>query len=220
MTDLAVPDLASLPPMDVPARLPRLRAEMETVGVDALLVTNLTNIRYLTGFTGSAALLLVTGADALFVTDGRYTTQSQAELDAAGVDARIEVPATMAGQRDAVAATGAGCARIGLEADDVTWAAQQRYASDWFAGADLVPPTWPSPGCGTGWLTGPPRPSSPSSSTPRCDDSGPPTCRSRRSWRRVPTPPVPTTGPADARSATATSSSWTSALSWTATTPT
>jgi Xaa-Pro aminopeptidase len=139
MTDLAVPDLASLPPMDVPARLPRLRAEMETVGVDALLVTNLTNIRYLTGFTGSAALLLVTGADALFVTDGRYTTQSQAELDAAGVDARIEVPATMAGQRDAVAATGAGCARIGLEADDVTWAAQQRYASDWFAGADLVP---------------------------------------------------------------------------------
>jgi len=139
VTDLTVPDLASLPPMDVPTRLPRLRSEMEGLGVDALLVTNLTNVRYLTGFTGSAALLLVTGDGALFVTDGRYTTQSQAELAAAGVDARVEVPATMAGQRDAVAAAAAGCRRVGLEADDVTWAAQQRYATDWFESAELVP---------------------------------------------------------------------------------
>lgn len=139
MTDLAVPDLATLPPMDVPARLPRLREAMAARGVGALLVTNLTNIRYLTGFTGSAALLLVTVDDALFVTDGRYTTQSQAELAAAGVDARVEVPATMAGQQEAVAGAAAGCRRVGLEADDVTWAAQQRYASAWFEGAELVP---------------------------------------------------------------------------------
>ena len=51
--------------------------------VDALLVTDLINIRYLTGFTGSQAALLVhaTGdAASLFCTDGRYTTQSEAEV--------------------------------------------------------------------------------------------------------------------------------------------
>ena len=141
MTDLAVPDLAMLEPMDIPGRLPRLRVAMGTVGVDALLVTNLTNIRYLTGFTGSAALLLVTGDEALFVTDGRYTTQSAAELADAGVDARVEVPATAAGQRDAIASAATGCTRVGLEADDVSWAAQQRYAADWFSAAELVPTT-------------------------------------------------------------------------------
>ncbi|WP_033291665.1 aminopeptidase P family protein [Amycolatopsis jejuensis] len=52
-------------------------------GVDALLVTDLLNIRYLTGFTGSnAALLLHSGGDAktVFCTDGRYTTQSESEV--------------------------------------------------------------------------------------------------------------------------------------------
>jgi len=139
VTDPVVPDLTSLPPMDIPGRLPRLRASMAEAGVDAVLVTNLTNIRYLTGFSGSAALLLVTADDALFVTDGRYTTQSHAELADAGVAARIEVPATMAGQREAVAGAAAGCARVGLEADDVTWSAQQRYATEWFPDAELVP---------------------------------------------------------------------------------
>ena len=49
----------NLPSMDVAARLPRLRARLDDAGCEALLVTNLKNIRYLTGFTGSAGLLLV-----------------------------------------------------------------------------------------------------------------------------------------------------------------
>src|SRR5215471_3551106 len=54
-----IPDLTTLPPMDVAGRADRLRAALADAGGDALLVTNLTNVRYLTGFTGSAALLLV-----------------------------------------------------------------------------------------------------------------------------------------------------------------
>lgn len=60
----------------------RLRARLREHGLDALLVTRLVNIRYLTGFTGSAGALLVTadgGAD-LFVTDERYTEQAEGEV--------------------------------------------------------------------------------------------------------------------------------------------
>ncbi|MEV4053306.1 aminopeptidase P family protein [Amycolatopsis sp. NPDC049688] len=60
-----------------------LRRLLTGAGVDALLVTDLLNIRYLTGFTGSnAAVLLHADGDAktLFCTDGRYTTQSAAEV--------------------------------------------------------------------------------------------------------------------------------------------
>ncbi len=46
--------------------------------LDALLVTNLHNVRYLTGFTGSnGAVLLSRGGRAVLFTDPRYTVQSQ-----------------------------------------------------------------------------------------------------------------------------------------------
>ena len=71
-----------------PARHPRACGPRSaTPGCDALLVTNLINIRYLTGFTGSAGLLLVTPDDVVLVTDGRYRDQSAEQLAAAGVDA-------------------------------------------------------------------------------------------------------------------------------------
>ncbi|RJQ82385.1 M24 family metallopeptidase [Amycolatopsis panacis] len=60
-----------------------LRTLLDDNGVDALLITNLLNIRYLTGFTGSnAALLMHAGGEAktVFCTDGRYITQSEAEV--------------------------------------------------------------------------------------------------------------------------------------------
>jgi len=80
--------LATLPKMDVAGRAARLRALLP---VDALLVTKLVNIRYLTGFTGSAALLLVLPDELLFVTDGRYRDQAADELHTAGVDATVRV---------------------------------------------------------------------------------------------------------------------------------
>ena len=126
----------TLPPMDVAARLPRLRERMEVAGCDALLVTHLTNIRYLTGFTGSAALLLVLPDDLVFVTDGRYRDQSAEQLAAAGVQARIQISATE--QDTILGAAAKGIARVGLEATHVTWAAKRRYAASAFDGAALV----------------------------------------------------------------------------------
>ncbi len=62
--------------MEVAGRADRIRDLFADAGIDVLLVTHLPNIRYLTGFTGSAAQLVVTGDDLVFVTDGRYGEQS------------------------------------------------------------------------------------------------------------------------------------------------
>jgi Xaa-Pro aminopeptidase len=131
-------DIATLAPLDVAPRLERLRALLASESLDALLVSRLANIRYLTGFTGSAALLLVRPDAALFVTDGRYRTQAAEQLGAAGVDARIEIGTTSEEQRDALAAFAPGVGgRLGLEDHAVTWAQQRAYAER-FA-AELVP---------------------------------------------------------------------------------
>jgi Xaa-Pro aminopeptidase len=52
-------------------------------GVDALLVTNLVNVRYLTGYTGSNGLALIGFGVCTFVTDFRYVEQAAQEVDAA-----------------------------------------------------------------------------------------------------------------------------------------
>ncbi|XVV01482.1 M24 family metallopeptidase [Actinosynnema sp. CA-248983] len=60
-----------------------LRATLRDRELDALLVTNLLNIRYLTGFTGSNAALLVSAesdAASVFCTDGRYLTQAERQV--------------------------------------------------------------------------------------------------------------------------------------------
>ena len=64
-------------PAEKTDRIKRLREVMAANDADSLLVTDLTNIRYLTGFTGSAATLLVSTKDALIVSDGRYDEQLQ-----------------------------------------------------------------------------------------------------------------------------------------------
>lgn len=128
--------LDELEPLETARRLDRLRSAMASIPLDALLVTHLTNLRYLTGFTGSAALLLVTADDALLVTDGRYGDQAPAELARAGVAARVEVSGEH--QRDLIQAAAGGFASVGLEAEHVSWAAQDKYSTEWFAGSELV----------------------------------------------------------------------------------
>ncbi|HET7488247.1 MAG TPA: aminopeptidase P family protein [Acidimicrobiales bacterium] len=128
----------TLPPMDVAGRLPRLRARMAEQDCEALLVTTLANVRYLTGFSGSAALLLVLPDELVLSTDGRYQFQSAEQLAAAGVDARIEI-GNLPAQKVAMGAAASGLARLGLEAANVTWAKKRTFASGWFPEAELVP---------------------------------------------------------------------------------
>ena len=59
----------------------RLIDEIADRGLDALLVTNLVNVRWLTGFTGSNAAAVIGRDLRRFVTDFRYLTQSAEQLD-------------------------------------------------------------------------------------------------------------------------------------------
>lgn len=65
-----------------PERLAALRASLAAAQLEGLLLTSLPNIRYLTGFTGSSALVLVTERDVLLITDFRYATQVREEVGA------------------------------------------------------------------------------------------------------------------------------------------
>ncbi len=60
-------------------RLARLRAAMHAHDITALLVTHPTNRHYLSGFSGSAGVLLVTPDDAILITDFRYRTRAAVE---------------------------------------------------------------------------------------------------------------------------------------------
>jgi Xaa-Pro aminopeptidase len=57
------------------------RADRLALEVDALLVTNLVNVRYLTGFTGSNGMAVVGPAMRRFITDFRYVDQAQAQVE-------------------------------------------------------------------------------------------------------------------------------------------
>lgn len=69
------------------SRIDRLRLCFSEIGAGAVLVSHLPNIRYLCGFSGSAALLLVESSSATLFTDSRYTFQAREEV----FDARVHI---------------------------------------------------------------------------------------------------------------------------------
>ena len=59
------------------SRADRVVAQLEERELDCLLVTNLVNVRYLTGFTGTNGACVVGRDGRLFLTDSRYVEQSK-----------------------------------------------------------------------------------------------------------------------------------------------
>ena len=105
-----------LPSLPHDLHLAAVRAHAELGPDDALFVGDLVNIRYLTGFTGSAAMLLVGASGATLVTDERYVEQASAQSGA-----YAEVVATVpAEQLDALARAGAGIRCVYFDPEQVT----------------------------------------------------------------------------------------------------
>jgi Xaa-Pro aminopeptidase len=63
-----------------PRRVAALLDGLTAAHLDGLLLTGLSNIRYLTGFSGSSALLVVSPRDVVLITDFRYQTQVAEEV--------------------------------------------------------------------------------------------------------------------------------------------
>ena len=57
-----------------------LKKQLKKHGVDGLLITDLLNVRYLSGFTGSSGYIIITPKNSLFLTDFRYEEQASAEI--------------------------------------------------------------------------------------------------------------------------------------------
>ncbi len=113
----------------------RLAAELAARDLDALVVSDLINVRYLTGFTGSNAALLVFAStcDPVLVTDSRY--RIQALRQAPDLDTVIE----RAGPRHLVArAASAGARRIGFESHVVTVDGFEALAAEITGAAELT----------------------------------------------------------------------------------
>lgn len=101
--------------------------------IDAMLVTHLTHVRYLSGFTGSnAALTIAKDLSASLATDGRYTTQAAEEVP--DIPAVIERPSAQA----LLSRLEPG-RRVGFEADYVSVAELDRLRAACPADTVLVP---------------------------------------------------------------------------------
>ena len=115
-----------------------LRELLEGAGCEALLISSHSNIRYLTGFTGSAGLLMVRADDAVIVTDGRYAEQAPAELALSGAPARTEALGG-AEQVELLGELVKGIGRLGLEGEHISWARLRRWSEGWAKDVELVP---------------------------------------------------------------------------------
>jgi Xaa-Pro aminopeptidase len=115
-------------------RAERLIAALDGAGVDLLLVSNLVNVRYLTGYTGTNGLALV-GPDArVFLTDFRYT--EQAEHEVYPEFERVTVAQNLI--NDALPFVPEGTVRVGYESEAVTVDAFERMRELFPDRAELV----------------------------------------------------------------------------------
>jgi Xaa-Pro aminopeptidase len=113
-----------------------LRISLEAEGLDGLLVTHLPNIRYLTGYTGSAALLLLRDDATILISDFRYASQAPAEV---GATAAVEIDQRSVWDRLGRVLSGSPIGSVGIESQSLTVRDAERLSS--LTRARVVPTT-------------------------------------------------------------------------------
>ena len=109
-----------------------IRHDLAARGLDALIVTSLPNILYLTNFSGSSAIVVITADRLHFVTDFRYVTTMNAARGTAGECPGLEL-VTVDGSYDVTLANliaSSGWRRIGFEAAHLTRGAPRMAEGD------------------------------------------------------------------------------------------
>lgn len=109
----------------IAARIAKLRESLAEYELDAVLITNATNRRYLSGFTGSAGVLLITAEAQVIATDFRYYEQvaeQAADFQLVKIEAGKKFIEILPGMLKDVAAR-----RVGFESDAVSYAQFQTW---------------------------------------------------------------------------------------------
>lgn len=115
----------------VEARIDRLVVLLDERELDCLVVTNLVNVRYLTGFTGTNGACIVSRDERLFLTDFRYVQQASSQVQ--GYE-RVEAGRDMVGDL-----AGRLRGRAGFEDAHVTVELHRRLGERLAEGVELVP---------------------------------------------------------------------------------
>lgn len=96
----------------------KVREVMDEKKLDAVLVTNILNVRYLTGFTGTTGIALAIGDKRYFITDFRYVSQAKQQVEKNGYEVIKENLSTYGKVGELIKE--AGAKRIGVENQSVT----------------------------------------------------------------------------------------------------
>ncbi|MEH7522159.1 Xaa-Pro peptidase family protein [Bacillus sp. JJ1503] len=104
-------------------KLQKLRSVLERLGIDGMLITSEYNRRYMTNFTGSAGVVLISGENAQFITDFRYIEQASAECEGYEIVKHAgSIPDEVAEQAKKL-----GIKKLGFEQDHLTFSAYKAY---------------------------------------------------------------------------------------------
>lgn len=114
-------------------KLQKVRESFESLGIDGLLITSTFNRRYMSNFTGSAGVVLISADKALFITDFRYMEQAMAQCEGYEIVQHTgNIPNEVAEQAKKL-----GIRKLGFEQDHMSFAAYRTYEQA--AEAELVP---------------------------------------------------------------------------------
>jgi Xaa-Pro aminopeptidase len=116
-------------------KLDKLRANLSIYGIDGILITSPFNRRYLTNFTGSAGVVLISADQAQFITDFRYVEQASNQCQGFEiVKFSGSIPEEVAKQANKL-----GIKKLGFEEDYLTFSSFKAYEKE--VEAELVPIT-------------------------------------------------------------------------------
>lgn len=115
-------------------RAPRVHKLLDEADLDGFLFLDRANLRYLSGFSGTAGALLVSRETSTFLTDARYTTQARQEVAAQSIcEYRVQLDGILKQVNDL------GLKRIGFEADSLPYAMVERLRDKSPAGCQWQP---------------------------------------------------------------------------------
>jgi Xaa-Pro aminopeptidase len=107
-------------------KLEKLRASFSTLGIDGMLITSQYNRRYLSGFSGSSGVVLISADRAQFITDFRYIEQAAKECQGFEIVKHTgTIPEEVAKQANAL-----GIQKLGFEEDHLTFSSYNLYKKE------------------------------------------------------------------------------------------